>query len=167
MKKVVINACYGGFGLSADALYLLMRLGFPLEATPLKDSGYDEADFPLVGPDGVRAASRSGRPLLKDGVLYSAELSPYDPQAMALRSHPALVKTVEMLGERANGFCAKLVIEDVPDDALFRIEEYDGSESVRLLSTEDYTAGFTYVEPALPPDMQLGWTAPLLAIAVN
>ncbi len=46
------------------------------------------------------------------------------------RDDPALVQVVEELGDAANGMCAKLHIEDVPKGTLWRIDEYDGFESV-------------------------------------
>lgn len=47
------------------------------------------------------------------------------------RSDPILVQTVEELGEKANGSCAKLKVIEIPDDIEWEIDEYDGMESVR------------------------------------
>lgn len=44
------------------------------------------------------------------------------------RHHPILVQVVEELGDRASGSCADLRIAEV--EGLYRIDEYDGSESV-------------------------------------
>jgi hypothetical protein len=46
------------------------------------------------------------------------------------RNDPALVATVEELGELAGGWAADLQIVDIPDDANWEINEYDGMESV-------------------------------------
>lgn len=46
------------------------------------------------------------------------------------RDDPALVQVVEELGSKANGHCAALQIEDVPKGTEWRIDEYDGNESV-------------------------------------
>jgi len=162
MKRIVINECYGGFGLSIDALYLLLRLGFPLNSYPLEKSGYTLQDFNLEGPEGIRGMTR-GRCLLKDDTVYSFDSGSGRPEDDALRSHPALVKVVEMLGKRAGTDYANLVIEELESDAVYRIEEYDGMESVRPLSTADYTAGHDYVEPALPPDMQIAGEVQMLS----
>lgn len=52
------------------------------------------------------------------------------------RTDPALVQVVEELGEAANGMSAALRIADVPAGTLYRIDEYDGSESV--MTQDDY-----------------------------
>lgn len=46
------------------------------------------------------------------------------------RHNPNLVKVVETLGNRANGFCSRLEIIEIPDDIDYEIEEYDGIEWV-------------------------------------
>ena len=52
------------------------------------------------------------------------------------RWDPILVKIVEELGKEANAKYADLKIRDVPKGELFRIDEYDGLESV--MTPSDY-----------------------------
>ena len=52
------------------------------------------------------------------------------------RADPILVQVVEELGEEANGLYANLVIIDLPKGTLYRIDEYDGMESV--MTQDDY-----------------------------
>lgn len=52
------------------------------------------------------------------------------------RTDPALVQVVEELGEAANGTSAALRITKLPAGTLYRIDEYDGSESV--MTQDDY-----------------------------
>ena len=52
------------------------------------------------------------------------------------RTDPALVQVVEELGEAANGRSAALRIAEVPAGTLYRIDEYDGVESV--MTQDDY-----------------------------
>jgi hypothetical protein len=148
MKKVVYNGCYGGFGLSKDAVFLLLQAQFPLESFPLEGSGYSEGDFSLQGPDGVRAHA-DYTVLLKEGVCYSDHGLQYGPEADRLRSHPLLVQVVEHLGARANGHCSKLCVQELPDEALYRISEYDGYESVEVLSQNNYVQGYCMDSNAL------------------
>ena len=41
-----------------------------------------------------------------------------------------LIKTVEKLGEKANGKCAELKVIEIPDNTVYVISEYDGIETV-------------------------------------
>lgn len=54
------------------------------------------------------------------------------------RHNPLLVKCVEELGDEASGACAQLEIETIEGN-LYRIEEYDGMETVITPSNQDYT----------------------------
>jgi hypothetical protein len=53
-----------------------------------------------------------------------------------VRHDSILVQVVEELGEKANGMCAKLAIEEVSGP--YRIDEYDGSESVETPGSYDW-----------------------------
>jgi hypothetical protein len=44
------------------------------------------------------------------------------------RNDPILVEIVEQLGEAANGEFAELKVVEIPDDAEWMIQEYDGDE---------------------------------------
>ena len=48
------------------------------------------------------------------------------------RDDPILVEAVETLREEANGFCAKLTVEEVDLDIHSYIRNYDGKESLEL-----------------------------------
>lgn len=52
------------------------------------------------------------------------------------RTDPALVQVVEELGEAVNDMYSELRIAEVPADTLYRIDEYDGRESV--ITQDDY-----------------------------
>lgn len=47
------------------------------------------------------------------------------------RTDPHLIQVIEELGDEANGMCAKLRIEELSKGTLYRIDEYDGNESIR------------------------------------
>ena len=62
-----------------------------------------------------------------------------DCQGYDLARHdPALVQVVEELGDAANGFCSKLRIADLPSGTQYRIDEYDGMESVETRDSYDW-----------------------------
>lgn len=54
------------------------------------------------------------------------------------RHDPVLVSVVRELGRRASGSCANLCVEDLPSGALYRIDEYDGNESVTVHDVAEY-----------------------------
>jgi len=108
--KVVINRCYGGFGLSDTAFEkLLDRKGIAWEKK--KDSySYD-------------AYYHAGQ--LGDDEHY---LSDYD--FYGNRTDEDLLAIIEEMGEASFGAHASLKIVNIPDDVEFEIEEYDGMEWV-------------------------------------
>ena len=103
MPKMVINSCWGGFGLSPAAH---ARLG----------SVYVKSDDAEYGV-GYWDTSSWNQGLDQNGPEF--------------RSLPALVAAVELLCDEASGSYSRLRVVDVPDDAEVYISEYDGRETVR------------------------------------
>lgn len=97
MTKVVINRCWGGFGLSEFALNMLEQRGY-------KVNRYEFGNY-------------------LDGEID--------------RHNEDLVEVVEILGDDANGRFARLVIEEINGN-LYRIDEYDGMESIETPDTQDW-----------------------------
>jgi hypothetical protein len=58
-----------------------------------------------------------------------------------VRTDPFLVQVVEELGEDSSGGWGNLQIRDVPTGTLYRIEEYDGFESVILQNEYQWQIG--------------------------
>jgi len=109
--KVVINRCFGGFGLSDDAIMRYAELkGINLVMEP-SDSIIMGATFYVDG--------------IKDDAHY---FSYYDLSGD--RSDPFLIQVVEEMGDKVNGFASELRIVEVPDEVEWTIEEYDGIEWV-------------------------------------
>jgi len=63
------------------------------------------------------------------------DFSPYDFEND--RSDPVLVQVVEELGKKANTDYSNLQIRELPAGTKYRIDEYDGSESV--MTQDEYT----------------------------
>lgn len=137
--KVVINKCFGGFGLSAAAYEKLIAWGIPVRAYVEQEQGDDGLYKP--------------QPLNDGEVIFDRELTPpgankfndiyheykgksrftdryWDTWTSGSRSHPLIVRVVEELGEAANGPCAKLEIVEIPDGIDWHIDEYDGNEHI-------------------------------------
>ena len=102
--KVIINNCYGGFGLSDQAYRLLIKRG-------MKKTIYKEAG---------KYKGLGGR--------YSFVRDSFGDHGC--RTDPRVIGVVEELGKKANGQCADLKIVEVPDDVKWDIEEYDGWEHI-------------------------------------
>ena len=135
--KVVVNKCYGGFGISELAEVEYAKLcGFDLfryEQVKFKYSDgcvlYKKID-PLQKAKGLCSFT-----FKKDyGDSFSefpdGEDNGYFYGRNIYRSDPNLVKIIESLGEKANGYCAELVVVEIPDGVEYEISEYDGFESI-------------------------------------
>ena len=55
------------------------------------------------------------------------------------RADPVLVQVVEELGEEANTRFSELRIRDLPEGTKYRIDEYDGNESVCTIDDYDWS----------------------------
>jgi hypothetical protein len=128
MQKIVINKCFGGFGLSGAAYEELIRLGVPVKKyqEPTEDSAiekviYDRSLTPL-------GECRFNDPYWKAGERPDDRY--WDTWTNEDRANPLLIQAVETLGAKADGVCALLKIVEVPDDVEWEISDYDGRERV-------------------------------------
>jgi hypothetical protein len=125
--KIVINKCYGGFGLSHEAMMLYFEIkGIPVYPDVYPEDG-DDASNQIVTYWPVKEEDRVV------GEVFP--LSVYDIE----RTDPALVKVVEQLGDRASGCYSQLVVVEIPDDVKWMIQEYDGG--IEWIAEEHRTWG--------------------------
>ena len=126
--KVVINNCFGGFGLSHKAVMRYAEIkGITLYS---KDShlGFNSySTVPQEEYDRLEAFCRSKKPGI--GRFTEVNAVSFSERDIA-RDDPALIQVIKELGEKANGMCASLKIVNIPKDAKWHIHEYDGSEQV-------------------------------------
>ena len=125
MKKLVINRCYGGFGLSEQAVKRYFEIiDKPIFVDQERSFGLNYYYFcePAEYHKLYEEAKKSGD--------YSKANDLYFCDYKLERDDPVLVQVVEELGEEANGGNANLAIVEIPDDIEYTIEEYDGAESV-------------------------------------
>lgn len=110
MTKIAFNGCYGGFSLSDAAIQRYLNLkGWKFTVT--KEPQFDTTHYEVEGQE--RWYHR-GIP----------------------RADPVLIQVIEEMGEAANGGFASLHITEVPSGTKYRIDEYDGMESV--MTIDDY-----------------------------
>lgn len=136
MRKVVINGCYGGFGLSPKAteafaarkgvekLYWFVNVRKP-------DGGIDFDEYELTDtPASVFVAFAFTTPEPPKRGDDEDWKSRYFARQEIARDDPDLVAVVEKLGSAANGAHADLKVVEIPADVGWEIEEYDGIEWV-------------------------------------
>lgn len=136
MTKIVYNACYGGFGLSHEAIMRYAEIkGITLYHT--NESGFSNHYYlcPPEEYERLRAEDKT-KPIGTERYARSNALY-FSPNNIE-RTDPALVQVVEELGDKANNHYSKLCIEEVPAGTLYRIHEYDGSEFVMTQDTYDW-----------------------------
>lgn len=126
--KVVINTCFGGFGLSDEAwVWLIENRGWmPKTYGELDEVKYDDRPLKWVHDYDLETDEKytSSRGLM--GRFYYSG----DRDNPEFRSHSDIIEIVELLKEKASGRFANLTIVEVPDDTEWYISEYDGNEHV-------------------------------------
>jgi hypothetical protein len=103
--KIVINKCYGGFSLSRKAFLLLRKMK--------NKHALEEPDIGEFWSDGS-GPREIDNPFLRD----------------IPRDDKDLIKVIKKLKDKANGDCAELRIVEIPNNADWEIDEYDGLETV-------------------------------------
>lgn len=132
--KIVINNCFGGFGLSHEAVMRYFEIK-GITVYPEKSKvGWEHWTYWTAKPED-RVESKEGEEFYKmsieDRQAYNKAYSEQTVYERYIeRDDPALVQVVEELGSKANGQCAELKVVNVPDNVLWHISEYDGRESV-------------------------------------
>lgn len=153
--KVVINACYGGFSLSPEAVkFIADKKGLPchfyIEDESHESQNYDDRAYKKVSAEEAQDAFMWNASTIETEEEYNefhqfnwkestdSERRAHNEKHSELhhesrpdvRHDKFLVEAVEVLGsEKASGSCAQLKVIDIPI-AVYNIEEYDGFESV-------------------------------------
>ena len=129
--KIVINSCFGGFGLSIAGIKRYAEIK-GIELYPFINTNYTyENCQSLTWAETLTSTQTinihfSTKPIV-DGKYEETSYWCYNNTK---RDDEALVKVVEELGELASGEYAKLTVVEIPDDVEWHIEEYDGIETI-------------------------------------
>ena len=126
--KVIINTCFGGFGLSIEGVRLyLKKKGLPLF---IYNNSLEHFKKYVRGEDNTFSmyfTKDKGDSFIwekdfnSDGYFYDGDLK---------RDDKILIEVVEELKEKASGRFSKLQIVEIPDNIEYEIDEYDGQESI-------------------------------------
>ena len=122
--KVVINACFGGFGISPAGIQWL-RDRKSIWVTAQSRQEYFSNDTPNQSQE---IHIKTCNLLADDSTVWYVDSD--TKRLPGFRSDPDILGVVEALGEKANGKDAQLRIIEIPDDVEWHIEEYDGLEHV-------------------------------------
>lgn len=131
VRHIVISKCHGGFGLSAQAVKLYLKLKG--QQCWIEKSRFG-ADWVWLVPKQQRVdydiapekwhtmtqAERQQHNALCDQQLFR--------ERDIDRDDPALVQVVRELGKEANSKFSDLKVVEIPADVEWQIEEYDGAE---------------------------------------
>jgi hypothetical protein len=140
MVRVVYNSCYGGFNLSQEACKRYWELQGK-EVWIEQDEQFKSLDMFtvwLVPPEerAVKLEPWYSAPI-EERIAYNKKHSEQTWYYGNVDRHdPILVQVVEELGDKANGSYAKLAIAEVSGP--YRIDEYDGNESVETPGSYDW-----------------------------
>ena len=127
--KVVVNNCYGRFGLSPKAKERYWGLKGKQVFFYVRERGSHIA----------RKASADANPLLVEALfkdygplvnLAEVPLEEFARSEAIERHDPVLVQVVEEMGKAADGRSAQLTVMEIPDGVDYIILDYDGKESV-------------------------------------
>ena len=112
--KIILNKCFGGFDVSPQ--------GYELYA---KKKGVELFKYYFTKDFG-EIAKISEEDYEKYN-LYLREES---------RQDQTLIEVVEELGEKASGRFGNLEVVEIPDNSFYKIDEYDGLETIYYSATE-------------------------------
>ena len=134
MTKIVINKCYGGFGLSPRATVEYLKCKG--KQAYFYDRDYKTDKFVKVD---IKQADMLGLfyytftrdfgDKVEKSIAY-ADQDFFNVSFDIPRDDPDLVTIVEELGEESYGMHAKLTVVEIPDDVDWEIDEYDGMECI-------------------------------------
>jgi hypothetical protein len=147
-RRIVINACYGGFSLSPMAVrkwaeadgrecyFFRHEYGDGERYVPITEEeaskGLFWCAFDVPDPNALFPQKDWREQTKEERESHSAS---YDKHALfgreIARDDPRLIDLIEMYGSDAvSGSCASLKIVEVPDGVDWEIQEYDGNEWV-------------------------------------
>jgi hypothetical protein len=132
--KIVINRCYGGFGISHEGMMRYFEIKGQ-QVWPEQSGGYfkyytywtvsPEDRMEVKEGDAWHAMSFADRAayneLKSEQTVYLHEIE---------RNDPVLVQMVEELGKKAWDDHAELKVVEIPDGIDWFIDEYDGIEVI-------------------------------------
>lgn len=135
--KIILNKCYGGFDVSKEA-YMLYAKKKGLE---LYQYASDFVNFKKCIYKKTNDETLFKNYFIKD-MGDNIEISNEDYEKYHLylddehRQDPILIEVIEELGEKASGRFGRLEVVEIPDNWYYKIDEYDGVETIYYSNSE-------------------------------
>jgi hypothetical protein len=141
--EILLNKCYGGFGLSDKAKYeIAKRKGLTLYMyVALGDDFGGDYEF-VSDEDFLSGKYSSGSSAFKNIVWCTKDVGPHPTDDVLWRhvylgfekneisrTDEDLIEVVRQLGRAADGQYAVLAFTSIPDGSYYKISEHDGFET--------------------------------------
>lgn len=130
--KVVINTCYGGFGLSPKALKRYLELKGQ-EVWFYQQTKYKFLDgetiYECIDVNDIKGLFWYASLENEGNTIDHFPKKTFDKYDIE-RNDPILVRVVEEMDKESYGDCARLSIVDIEPGTWYKITEYDGYESI-------------------------------------
>jgi len=124
--KIVINTCYGGFGLNNFGIIEYFK------RKRLDVFFYTQTKFEFKDGKNEYEKKEDGEYcVLKDCGDVCENLSVYYTFYETDRTDKDLIAIVEIFGNKVNHRCASLKVVEIPDDVKWEIDEHDGIETIK------------------------------------
>jgi hypothetical protein len=136
--KIVVNRCYGGFGISKEALLELIKRDSECvgKFTPKKYYGGEnrntkwEENFNkdlknhyIIDLGDGYLGHRLYTNIYKDGIIYTDATKDH-------RTDHDLIELIEIMGDAVNSEFSELKVIEIPDGIEYEIEDYYGIETI-------------------------------------
>lgn len=136
--KIILNKCYGGFDVSKEAYMLYAKKkGLNLY---IYESEFKYGKFIYKKTNDTSIMNDY---FIKD-MGNNVEISDKDYKKNLLylnekyRQDPTLIEVVEELKDKASGRFGDLKVVEIPDNCYYKIDEYDGVETIYYSNSEIY-----------------------------
>ncbi len=121
--KIVINACFGGFGLSEKAIRMLLATDCPHIEKHDPKKYYGSEDWEKKFKEDKNRDSTMFK-------IIGGKIITDEHRNDCARTCNHLISVVDALGKEANSWASELEVVEIPDGVEFEIEEYDGNETI-------------------------------------
>lgn len=129
--KLVVNKCYGGFGLSPIAIIEYLKLKGKecfFYKKNYDDKLYHRVELHKASSYDVTLTKDYGETVKDDWKYFESDYFYY---GNVERNDPDLIKAIETIGEKkSSGSLSNLKVVEIPDDIEWKIDDYDGIETI-------------------------------------